>query len=303
MSRDERQQIQPPRQAKHEREAQANLILEWVCGRLAMSLEPEQDWARLDLVATLAADIVDLKFTTVSRDGVTQARNFPQEVVRAFPDLRNLLYEEALGTWFSLRIEVEPPDSYSGTYNFEVDPLWDPPIPPEVYAKDLDLYPRSANNIPRWLSGKLDPAVELPAVAPGTVEDIVERTKYASLQLRLALPAGWTWAQLQFREIGHHNEAEVLWRDLAGRMHVWTPPQPVNARFSELRAAMRGRPACWYAARFEVQHSGEESFKTFGADEPQWITSPPLDAFYDELRQAARFDYALPDWLSAHRSD
>ncbi|GAB3207324.1 hypothetical protein [Nocardia tengchongensis] len=296
MSRNEPQhQTRPPRQAQHEREVQANSILEWVCGRLAMSIEP--GWARIDLVATLAADIVDLKFTVVDQGGAAQAQDIPPETLRAFPDLRNLLYEDGLGTWFSLRIEIEPPDSYSGIYNFDVDPIWNPPIQSEVYAKDLEEYPRLANRIPHWLNSKLAHDHELAPVEPGTVEDIVECTKHASLQLRLALPAGWTWAQLQFREVGHHNEAEVLWRDLAGKMHVWTPPRPVNERFSELRAAMRGRPAAWYRARFEVQFSGEESFQSFGTDEPRWVTPPPASAYEEELALAASFHYGLPEWL------
>lgn len=85
--------------------------------------------------------------------------------------------------------------------------------------------------------------------------------------MRLALPPGWICAQLDFREVGGHFETNALILDVTGRMHTWSPPPAVGERFSELREAMR-RPSVWYRARFEVQYSGEEKFRSFGPDEP-----------------------------------
>ncbi|MFD6353561.1 hypothetical protein [Nocardia tengchongensis] len=290
-----------PRSSRREREAQADMIMDWVAGRLLDNVD--DDCARVELQVAMAADLQDIKYSAFNQDGSAQLREIPQEIFQAFPDLRNLRFEDDLGTWFSLRIQVDPPENYKATFNFTVDPMWQPPIPAEKYVEDLQLYPRSAEEIPRWLENKITPNSPLPEVPPGTLPEIVARTKAASLQLRLALPQGWKYAQLQFNEVGGYSEASALVQDISGQMSPWSPPVEVSERFSELRAASRGRPAIWYKARVELWYSGEEDFQTFGSDEPQWSSTPPPEAFDEELRRAAGFDYELPSWLTAHRAD
>lgn len=86
---------------------------------------------------------------------------------RAFPDLRHLLYANDLGTWHSLRIQIEPPDNLKGAYNFDVDPMGDPPLPFHTYLEDLARYPRSAANVPRWMISQLAPGQTLPDLPSG----------------------------------------------------------------------------------------------------------------------------------------
>ncbi|MFF0609177.1 hypothetical protein ACFYUD_10955 [Nocardia tengchongensis] len=290
-----------PRLSRWEREAQADLILDWVAGRLLDSVD--DDCARVELQVAMTADLQDIEYSAFNRDGSPQLREIPQEIFRAFRDLRNLRFEDDLGTWFSLRIQVDPPQDCKATFNFTVDPMWQPSIPAEKYLEDLQLYPRSAEEIPRWLEGKVSQTARLLEVSPGTLLEVVARTKAASLQLRLALPPGWKYAQLQFNEVGGHSEASALVQDISGRMALWSPPVEVSERFSELRAASRGRPAIWYQARVELWYSGEEDFQTFGSDEPQWSSNPPSEAFDEELRRAEGADYELPNWITAHRAD
>lgn len=290
-----------PRSSRRQREAQAGMIMDWVAGRLLDTVGA--DCARVELQVAMVADLQDIKYSAFNRDGSAQLREVPQEIFRAFPDLRDLRFEDGLGTWFSLRIQVDPPENYKATFNFTVDPMWQPSIPAEKYLEDLQLYPRSAEEILRWLESKLNPNSPLPEVSPGALPEIVARTKAASLQLRLALPQGWRYAQLQFNEVGGYVEASALVQDISGQMSPWSPPVEVSERFSELRAASRGRPAIWYKARVELWYSGEEDFQTFGSDEPQWSSTPPSEAFAEELRRAEGFDYELPIWLSTHRAD
>lgn len=290
-----------PRSARREREARADMIMDWVAGRLLDSVD--DDCARVELQVAMAADLQDIKYSAFNRDGSVQLREIPQEILRAFPDLRDLRFEDDLGTWFSLRIQVDPPENYKATFNFTVDPMWQPSIPAEKYLEDLQLYPRSAEEIPRWLENKINPNYPLPDVSPGTLPEIVARTKAASLQLRLALPQGWKYAQVKFNEVGGYFEASALVQDISGQMTPWSPPVEVSERFSELRAASRGRPAIWYTARVELWYSGEEDFQTFGSEEPQWSSNPPAGAFDEELRRAEGFDYELPNWLNDHRAD
>ncbi|QVI21893.1 hypothetical protein KHQ06_01650 [Nocardia tengchongensis] len=106
---------------------------------------------------------------------------------------------------------------------------------------------------------------------------------------------------MTFNEVGGYFEASASVQDISGQLTPWSPPVEVNERFSELRAASRGRPAVWYMARVELWYSGEEDFRTFGPNEPQWCSPPPSEAFDEELRRAEGFDYELPNWLTVHR--
>lgn len=136
-------------------------------------------------------------------------------------------------------------------------------------------------------------------MSPGGPNDHVMYSKQVSLQIRWTLPPGWTYAQVQFREIGRHTEVNGLVRDVAGQMFQWSPPQAVADRFRELRDSTSGGPTAWYSSRFEVEYdSGKEKLTTNRTDEPQWISPPPAEAYQEELRRAGTAD-ALPDWLRA----
>ncbi|GLZ29446.1 hypothetical protein Lesp02_16360 [Lentzea sp. NBRC 105346] len=285
-----------PRPPKAEREELADKILHWVSTRLYKGVGP--DWARIDLTVRMAGGVEDYAYATVNQDGSAQEREFPSEIQRAFRDLRDLQYEEQTGTWFSARFTMDPPDFFKYRFNFDIDPVWDPPIGPEVWAKDLALYPRSEANIPRWLHKALDPEAELPPVPPGGPVEHTTYAKHVEQQIWHTLPIGWTYTQVQFREIGSHVETNALVRDVAGRMYQWAPPQAVTERFQELRASMAGPQTTWYSAKFEMQYSGEKKLTFNRTDEPQWVASPPSETYQEELRRAGSLD-ALPGWLRA----
>lgn len=116
-----------------------------------------REWRKLDLKVTMASTVDDFVFATVMYDGTVNPVEMPMEIRRAFVDMRELLYEPGLGTWFSVRFVMDPPDYYRVSFNFDVDPVWDPPVAPEVYAKDLEAFPRSEENTPAWLRAKLNP--------------------------------------------------------------------------------------------------------------------------------------------------
>ena len=286
-----------PRPSQAERQEQTGRILGWVGGRLLTDIGP--DWARVDLKVSMAANVDDYLFATLNPDGSVRERELPvDDVRRAFSDIRNLLWEPEKGTWFSVRFTLNPPGSFQVEYNFEVDPVWDPPISPDVWAKDLELFPRAENWRPRWLRRELDPGLELPRVEPGEAPVSVMYSRHVGQQVKQTAPTGWTYAQVQFREVGDHAECTALVRDLAGRMFQWAPPQAVTERFRETRQSMTGPQTTWYSARLDVEYSGRENLQFNRTDEPQWITPPPPEAYQEELRRAGSAD-VVPDWLRA----
>ncbi len=285
-----------PRQSRTERESQVNLILHWVSTKLLRGVP--DNWARIDLKVTMASTVDDFVFTTVLYDGTAAPHEMPLELRQAFVDIRDLLYEPGEGTWFSARFTMDPPDHYRVTFNFDVDPVWDPPIAPELYAKDLTAYSRSPENIPAWLHVRLGEAP--PAIPPaGSYEEHVRYTKHVSDQLKQTLPAGWTYAQVQFREVGGHAETNAIIQNVAHLMEPWSPPDAVTDRFRELRAATRDADqGPWYSAKLELRYSGEEKLTTNRTDEPQWLTPPEASAYQAEAELSAV--ERLPDWLRAH---
>ncbi|MFB7721499.1 hypothetical protein [Nocardia sp. NPDC056100] len=285
-----------PRQSQRDREAQSNLILDWVVGRLLR--EADEDWVRIDLKVAIIADRRDFVLVSLGSCGSKQIREVPPEIVRAFLDLRNIRFEDGIGSWFSMRIQVEPPDRYKAIYNYTVDPMWDPPALPDLYVADLQLYPRLKENTPRWLRAKMNPDVETPEIRPGNIFAISEYANSAIMQLKLALPHGWVHAQIHFSELGGYFEIGAVVRDVTGRTSPWSPPIEVVNRLSELRSASRSRPVTWYTAAIDISYVGEEDFRTFADEEPDWISGPPPEAYSEELRRAGGFDCGLPDWLT-----
>lgn len=278
----------PPRA---ERDELCNRILDWVVGHLHEGVE--SGWARIDLTVMMAANVDDYRYVTLNQDGSVQERQLPLEHVRrAFGDVRELVHEEGKGTWFSGRLTMNPSGRYSVEFNYDVDPVWWQPLPPEVWAKDLEMFPR--DQVPRWLRQQLGDEVEPPRGL-----DHVEYAKLVSLQVRQILSPGWTYAQVHFREVGGHAETNALVRDLTGRMSTSTPPRAVAERFRELRALLSDGPNAWYSARLDLEYGGKERLMTNRVDEPQWITPPPAEAYQEELRRAGGSLDVLPTWLRA----
>ncbi|GGP50596.1 hypothetical protein [Saccharothrix coeruleofusca] len=118
-------------------------------------------------------------------------------------------------------------------------------------------------------------------------------------QLLQTLPPGWEYAQVHFREIGHHGEVNAMVQNVAGGMEQWSPPAAVAERFHELREAMLGGDNAWYSARFEVWFTGEQKLRMNRSEEPRWISPPPPEAYQEELRLSGGSAQVLPDWLRA----
>lgn len=286
-----------PRPSQAERYERAGRILDWIGGKLLEDIGP--DWARVDLKVSMAANVDDYQYATLNQDGSVRERELPADQLRRpFSDLREVLWEEEKGTWFSVRFTIDPPGNAQTEYNFEVDPVWDPPISPDVWVKDLEIFPRAEAWRPRWLQRELEPGVELPPVEPGGPPQHVMYARHVGQQVKQTAPAGWTYAQVQFREIGDYAECNALVRDLTGRMFQWAPPQAVTERFRELRQSMAGPQTTWCTARLDVEYTGRENLQFDRTAEPQWIAPPPPEAYQEELRRAGSAD-VLPDWLRA----
>ena len=91
----------------------------------------------------------------VDRNGVEEREFPPRPSYRRFRELRDAMFREGHGTWFSMTVELESDGHMRASYNYDQEPEWDVPIGDDEYAADLERYPRRPEHIPQWLKDKL----------------------------------------------------------------------------------------------------------------------------------------------------
>ncbi|MBE1576121.1 hypothetical protein ACFORH_03775 [Amycolatopsis roodepoortensis] len=114
-----------------------------------------EGWRRIDLMCLANIDVHDLSLTVLLEDGSNPAVLIPDEVRQTLVRLRERMYEPDRGAWFSARVILDPPGSIYVKYNYDWDPLWNPSIATEGWARDLEAFPRAEAHIPDWLKTKL----------------------------------------------------------------------------------------------------------------------------------------------------
>lgn len=77
----------------------------------------------------------------------------PVEIGDLFWQLRVGMHQDELGTWFSAFYRITPPDNYEIFYNRDHEPPWSPPA--ESFTQEQEMFPRSNENMPSWLSQHL----------------------------------------------------------------------------------------------------------------------------------------------------
>ncbi|MEV7550124.1 hypothetical protein AB0N89_10910 [Amycolatopsis sp. NPDC089917] len=121
----------------------------------AVLREAPEGWRRIDVKATMATMVEDLAITVIMADG-SSAQVQPPDVAAALRESRQALYEPGKGTWLAMRLILDPPGSFVVHYNFDFDPLWDPPVPAVVYQRDLEAFPRDEEKIPAWYRARME---------------------------------------------------------------------------------------------------------------------------------------------------
>ncbi|WP_040922784.1 hypothetical protein [Saccharomonospora xinjiangensis] len=115
----------------------------------------EGEWVRIDLRCKVLSDVHDLALTVLMSDGSSPAVAVPEGIVEPVLRIRELVYREGEGTWFSARWILDPPGRMNVNYNLEWDPLWEPDVPASSWRADLERFPRDEEHMPEWLRAKL----------------------------------------------------------------------------------------------------------------------------------------------------
>ena len=82
----------------------------------------------------------------------------PSGVMQQMAELREGMYQEGKGSWFTANLVIKRPGRYSIDYDYDNQPDFFPPLNAHLYALDFDYFSRTPENTPAWLKRKLDKA-------------------------------------------------------------------------------------------------------------------------------------------------
>ncbi|WP_116041298.1 glycohydrolase toxin TNT-related protein [Amycolatopsis palatopharyngis] len=113
-----------------------------------------RDWQRVTAEYRAVGRFHELNGEIVLADGSTVDWVATHDIATLFGRLRAGMYREGRGTWFNARYQLDHPSSYNLEYDRE-EPRWDLMPPPQAYADELRMFPRSEDNVPEWLMRRM----------------------------------------------------------------------------------------------------------------------------------------------------
>lgn len=118
--------------------------------RSLLDAAPE-GWRRIDLGIRLLSEWSDTLVTVLMPDGACTEIEIPEDLLPRALELRSMMYRPDEGTWFSMRLMLDPPgDAWVG-FDHDFAPAWPVDMPEEIWEHDLTVYPRAEEHVPRWL--------------------------------------------------------------------------------------------------------------------------------------------------------
>lgn len=121
---------------------------------LAMLRVAPDEWVRMTVDYRAVGRYAEATGRVVFADDGEEAWTMPPDLQALFARLRGGMYRDGRGTWFNARYRLDHPSSYNLEYDRE-EPAWDNPPPPQAYPDDMRLFPRTDDNVPDWLRGRL----------------------------------------------------------------------------------------------------------------------------------------------------
>ncbi|EIE98497.1 hypothetical protein [Saccharomonospora glauca] len=111
------------------------------------------DWALIVLEYMCVGRHVELRVGVKDSNGQPIGWEPPRDVDGIFWKLRVGMYREGDGAWLSTFFRMRRPRTYEVFYNWNNEPPWNAEA--ESFAKELELFPRSAERIPDWFRKRL----------------------------------------------------------------------------------------------------------------------------------------------------
>ncbi|MGH3947936.1 MAG: TNT domain-containing protein [Pseudonocardiaceae bacterium] len=121
---------------------------------LALLRSAPRDWQRITTEYRAVGRYHELDGEVTLTDGATHEWVATHDIATLFGRLRAGMYRDERGTWFNASYQLDAPSSYNLEYDRD-EPRWHLMPPPQAYADELRLFPRSEENVPEWLMRRM----------------------------------------------------------------------------------------------------------------------------------------------------
>jgi hypothetical protein len=113
-------------------------------------------WERVEMVYWQAAKTGGSQERVTLADGSTKwLAHVGRDYDRAVWELRQALYQEGKGAWYTARGVVTRDGRIELDFDYDNEPQWDAPVVPLTYVEDLEMFPRDLEHQPEWLREKI----------------------------------------------------------------------------------------------------------------------------------------------------
>lgn len=113
------------------------------------------DWRQVMIDYRHLGRLTDAGVGVLDPAGDYQLWDPPVEVWRMLQRLRGGMYRDGEGTWFSVRITIEPPSRFTVQYNWRNRPDFPDPPGRDEFALELERFPRGEAYQPDWFRAAL----------------------------------------------------------------------------------------------------------------------------------------------------
>lgn len=112
-------------------------------------------WKEMTYTASSVHSHTESRVLVTGEDGRTTPQRPPATATRAAERLRELMYREGTGTWFTMTMHLIPPGRHKTDFDYDGEPEFENPPGAEDWAADLRALPREPEHVPAWLHDKL----------------------------------------------------------------------------------------------------------------------------------------------------
>ncbi|URM98235.1 hypothetical protein LUW76_29900 [Actinomadura madurae] len=107
-------------------------------------------WRRLVVRVQTIGKHSEMSAGVLMPDRSTRGWVIPPEVWRLFMQLRKGMYSEGAGSWVGFEYIVDPPGTFTVSYNRDTEPSFEDAPTAEDFALENRWFPRSEDTMPDW---------------------------------------------------------------------------------------------------------------------------------------------------------
>ncbi len=113
------------------------------------------DWQQLFVEFRSVGEYIEMRANILTLLGQSIEWS-PPESVTFFSELRRDMYVPWQGTWTTIRFHLVVNGKYAAEYDWDHEPDWDNRPDPHFFRQELQMFPRSEDQVPDWLRDRLD---------------------------------------------------------------------------------------------------------------------------------------------------